>query len=110
MGEGARIRTGGAVRSRNVVSRRELKGKGVGETRGSSNESAGLNVGVGGRSNVRWHPVAFSVAVLLLDHFRITKRKYPEEPWRDSPHSAGSVSSLPAYPLDLGKERRPSLW
>ncbi|MCZ7641231.1 MAG: RAMP superfamily CRISPR-associated protein [Verrucomicrobia bacterium] len=56
-----------------------------------------------GQRNVHWHPVAFAVANRLLNHLRITQREYPEEPWRDLPNSAGSVSFLPAYPLDLGK-------
>ena len=56
-----------------------------------------------GQRNVHWHPVAFAVANRLLNHLRITKREYPEEPWRDLPNSAGSVSFLPAYPLYLGK-------
>lgn len=50
-----------------------------------------------------WQEVAVSVAKRLLDRLNIRVRKHPNEPWNDLPNFGGSVSFLPAYPVDLDK-------
>jgi CRISPR/Cas system CMR subunit Cmr6 (Cas7 group RAMP superfamily) len=55
------------------------------------------------KRNQFWRSVALTVADRLLDYLGVSKREYPSEPWRDLPNFAGSVSFLPAYPVDLGK-------
>jgi CRISPR type III-B/RAMP module RAMP protein Cmr6 len=50
-----------------------------------------------------WQRVVVPVTNRLLDQLRVQKREHPNEPWRDLPNFAGSVSFLPAYPVDLGK-------
>ncbi|MGA4645153.1 type III-B CRISPR module RAMP protein Cmr6 [Limisphaera sp. 4302-co] len=48
-----------------------------------------------------WQEVAVSVATRLLDRLNVRVRKHPNEPWNDLPNFAGTVSFLPAYPVDL---------
>jgi CRISPR type III-B/RAMP module RAMP protein Cmr6 len=55
------------------------------------------------RRSETWRQVAVPVANRLLDQLRMHKREHPDEPWRDLPNFAGSVSFLPAYPVDLGQ-------
>jgi CRISPR/Cas system CMR subunit Cmr6 (Cas7 group RAMP superfamily) len=55
------------------------------------------------RRSETWQQVAVPVAKRLLDQLRMHKREHPDEPWRDLPNFGGSISFLPAYPVDLGK-------
>jgi CRISPR-associated protein Cmr6 len=55
------------------------------------------------RRSETWQQVVVPVANGLLDQLHVRKREHPDEPWRDLPSFAGSVSFLPAYPVDLGK-------
>jgi CRISPR/Cas system CMR subunit Cmr6 (Cas7 group RAMP superfamily) len=58
------------------------------------------------KRNEAWLQVAPTVARRLLDRLRVQKREHPNEPWRDLPDFAGSVSFLPAYPVYMGSPDR----
>jgi CRISPR/Cas system CMR subunit Cmr6 (Cas7 group RAMP superfamily) len=54
----------------------------------------------------RWRCIWEPVVRTLLDRLDVRVRKHPKEPWLDVPNFAGSVSFLPAYPVDLGNSRK----
>ena len=48
-----------------------------------------------------WREVSGAAATGLLDRLQIGARKQTAKPWKDLPPFAGSVSFLPAYPVDV---------
>jgi CRISPR type III-B/RAMP module RAMP protein Cmr6 len=54
-----------------------------------------------GRAGESWRGVRRLAAEGLLNKLGVEDRRHPEEVWEDLPNFAGSVSFLPAHPIDV---------
>lgn len=57
--------------------------------------------------NESWRAVRPIVAVDLLKRLDVKELRHPDQPWEDLPESAGHVSFLPAYPVDVTGAKLP---
>lgn len=56
------------------------------------------------KRNENWDRVGFRVANRLLDLLKIRDRQHADEPWKNLPNFGGSVSFLPAFPVQISKD------